>query len=42
MRRTWNINVLGPNCFGVTNLENGLVLPFFIVEPRYMKQAPSP
>ena len=35
--RTWNINVLGPNCFGVTNLENGLVLPFFIVEPRYMK-----
>jgi acetate---CoA ligase (ADP-forming) len=36
--RTWNIKVLGPNCFGATNLENGLVLPFFIVEPRYMKK----
>ena len=35
--RTWNIKVLGPNCFGATNLENGLVLPFFIVEPRYMR-----
>ena len=36
--RAWDIRVLGPNCFGVTNLENGLVLPFFIVEPRYMKR----
>jgi acetyltransferase len=33
-----DIKILGPNCFGVTNLGNGLVLPFFIVEPRYMKR----
>ena len=39
--RAWEIKVLGPNCFGVTNLEQGLVLPFFIVEPRYMKSGAS-
>jgi acetate---CoA ligase (ADP-forming) len=33
----WGIKVIGPNCFGVINLEEGLVLPFFILNPDYMK-----
>ncbi len=32
-----DMEVIGPNCFGVLNLETGLVLPFFIIEPAYMK-----
>ncbi|MCX7965334.1 MAG: CoA-binding protein, partial [Syntrophorhabdaceae bacterium] len=34
---TYNIKVIGPNCFGVINLEKGVVLPFFILSPDYMK-----
>jgi len=34
----YNINIVGPNCFGVVNLEKGIVLPFFIIDPEYMRQ----
>jgi acetyltransferase len=33
----WGIRFIGPNCFGVMNMENGLILPFFVLEPGYMK-----
>ncbi|MDR2018686.1 MAG: acetate--CoA ligase family protein [Syntrophobacterales bacterium] len=33
----WGIKVVGPNCFGVINLEANLVLPFFILNPVYMR-----
>ncbi len=35
---TYKIRVIGPNCFGVINLEKGVVLPFFILSPDYMKK----
>ena len=33
----WEIKVIGPNCFGVINLDANLILPFFILDPAYMK-----
>ncbi len=33
----WDMKVIGPNCFGVINLEARLVLPFFIFDPGYMR-----
>jgi acetate---CoA ligase (ADP-forming) len=30
----WNITFMGPNCVGVINTENGLVLPFYPVDPQ--------
>ena len=36
--RQYGIHVIGPNCFGVINLEVGVVLPFFVLNPRYMKK----
>lgn len=35
--RSYNIKVIGPNCFGVINLDRGVVLPFFILSPHYME-----
>jgi len=32
------MRIIGPNCFGVVNLEAGVVLPFFIIDPEYMKE----
>ena len=34
----YGIQVIGPNCFGVINLDNGVVLPFFVLNPIYMKK----
>ena len=34
----YEIQVIGPNCFGVINLEAGVVLPFFVLNPDYMKK----
>ena len=31
--KRWDITFMGPNCVGVINTANGLVLPFFPVEP---------
>jgi acetyltransferase len=32
----WAMKIVGPNCFGVINLEAGVVVPFFILNPAYM------
>lgn len=34
----YGIRLIGPNCFGVVNAEAGVVLPFFIINPLYVKQ----
>ncbi len=34
----YSINIAGPNCFGVVSLEKGIVLPFFIIDPEYVRQ----
>jgi acetyltransferase len=33
----WGIRLQGPNCFGVMNMENGVILPFFGLEPGSVK-----
>ena len=33
----WGIRFQGPNCFGVMNMENGVILPFFGLEPDSVK-----
>ncbi len=34
----WGIKILGPNCLGTINLENGLVLPFVHFHRSFMKK----
>jgi acyl-CoA synthetase (NDP forming) len=36
--RKWGIRILGPNCLGTINLENGLVLPFVPFRRGFMKK----
>lgn len=36
--KQFGMQVVGPNCFGVINLEKGIVLPFFVLNPSYMKK----
>lgn len=36
--RKWGIKILGPNCLGTINLENGLVLPFVPFRRGFMKK----
>ena len=38
--KKWGINILGPNCLGTINLENGLVLPFVPFHKGFMKKGP--
>ncbi|HOP87023.1 MAG TPA: acetate--CoA ligase family protein [Syntrophorhabdaceae bacterium] len=38
--KKWNIKIIGPNCVGIINAENGLALPFYPVSPQYIKQGP--
>jgi acyl-CoA synthetase (NDP forming) len=35
--RRWGIRVVGPNCLGIINLENGLCLPFVHFDQREVK-----
>jgi acetyltransferase len=34
--RRFGMRIVGPNCFGIVNRENGLVVPFFVLQPRYL------
>ena len=36
----WGIKILGPNCLGTINLDNGLVLPFVPFRREFMKKGP--
>ena len=38
MAGRYGMKLIGPNCFGVVNVEAGVVLPFFIINPAYVKQ----
>ena len=38
----WGMKIIGPNCFGAINLEARLVLPFFTLNPRFMKEGRFP
>lgn len=33
----YKMGIIGPNCFGVVNINKGVVLPFFILSPDYMR-----
>jgi len=34
----WNMKIMGPNCVGIVNIENGLTLPFYPLYPREVKK----
>ncbi|MBI3743233.1 MAG: CoA-binding protein [Chloroflexi bacterium] len=39
--RKWNIRFLGPNCLGISNLDNGLILPFAPMDPAKLLKGPN-
>lgn len=36
----WDMAMIGPNCVGIINVENGLVMPFYPILPGEVKQGP--
>ena len=38
MAGQWRMKIIGPNCIGIVNIENGLVLPFFPLYPNETKK----
>ena len=38
--RRWGIRFVGPNCISVVNMENGLCLPFTLLEKRSARRGP--
>jgi len=34
----WDMKIMGPNCVGIVNIENGLTLPFYPLYPREVKK----
>ena len=36
----WNMKIVGPNCVGMVNIENGLTLPFYSLYPHETKKGP--
>jgi acetate---CoA ligase (ADP-forming) len=36
----WNMKIIGPNCVGIVNIENGLTMPFYSLYPHEAKKGP--
>ena len=36
----WGMKIIGPNCVGIVNVENGLALPFYPLYPHEIKKGP--
>jgi acetate---CoA ligase (ADP-forming) len=36
----WGMKIIGPNCVGIVNIENGLALPFYSLYPHEAKKGP--
>lgn len=36
--KKWNMKIIGPNCVGVVNVVNGLVMPFYALYPEETKK----
>jgi len=36
LAKHFDMKIIGPNCFGIINIELGVALPFFILNPEYM------
>jgi len=34
----WGLTIMGPNCVGVINVDNGLIMPFFPITPEETKR----
>jgi acetate---CoA ligase (ADP-forming) len=34
--KRWNMRFVGPNCISIINLENGVVLPFVLLDPKVL------
>ena len=34
----WGMKIMGPNCVGIVNIENGLTLPFYPLYPQEVKR----
>ncbi|HEY3277874.1 MAG TPA: acetate--CoA ligase family protein [Syntrophorhabdaceae bacterium] len=36
----WGMQIIGPNCVGIVNVENGLILPFYPLYPHEAEKGP--
>jgi acetate---CoA ligase (ADP-forming) len=36
----WDMKIIGPNCVGIVNIENGLTMPFYHLYPHEAKKGP--
>ena len=36
----WDMKIVGPNCVGIVNIENGLTMPFYPLYPHEAKKGP--
>lgn len=38
--KKWEMKIVGPNCVGTINVSNGVALPFYPLDPEYVKNGP--